>query len=477
MKNKTKAAVALITLILMMPFLIVPSSALTVPNYYWPGSPTSDGVLLEGENIILEKQAVRFDIVDLPTQDDDTETDDYSSRVNIEYSFYNPTDSDIAMRMAFPVGRDPQYSYARPYEFDANKYPVTVNGEAVEATLRHGYDPEYEYNPAENLKYILDEYLDDGVVSPDMMVTKYTFKTTEIENNYAYAAFDIKEEELSGSCIYLGPYGYGWDQPGGSKRVNVLVSGEEEVITLYVFGEELSDMPEWKFYKNAGVSDGKEIGGKMELISTEETSLLDFASGEYDESLGISRLDWFNMVAAELTQIMSRGVAFTRFDGMNTDYETYSVGILFYEFTVGAGERAVNALSCPIYPAKDQNYEPGIFTYDHLLAAEGVLSTGVTEITVNTSYYLIDANTDTERLDGGYRISVERDKSPTEPFQPISFRLCESESPEAVKPKVPAIIWILLIIFIPIVLVIAVISLIIDGVEFLANKIKGVVRK
>ena len=61
MKNKTKALIATITLILMMPFLIVPASALTIPNYYWPGSPTSDGVLLEGENIILEKQAVRFE--------------------------------------------------------------------------------------------------------------------------------------------------------------------------------------------------------------------------------------------------------------------------------------------------------------------------------------------------------------------------------------------------------------------------------
>ena len=477
MKNKTKALIATITLILMMPFLIVPASAFTTPNYYWPGSPTSDGVLLEGDNIVMEGQTVRFDIVDFPSNDDDTKIDDYKSRVNVEYSFYNPTDSDIVLRMAFPVGRAPQYDYIKPDGFDADKYTVTVNGETVDAALRYGYDPEYEYNPTEDVKCILDEYLDDGVVSPDMKVTKYTFKSMDIEKSYAYAAFDVNEDELSGSCIYVDPYTNGWTLKDGSTRINFYVSGEKEVITLYVFGEELSDMPEWKFYKDAGVSDGEEIGGKMELVSTETTTLLDFASGEYDESLGISELDWFNMVATELTRIMSRGVAFTRLEGMNTDYETYGVKILFYEFTVGAGERAVNTLSCPIYPTIDRNYEPGIFAYDHLLAAEGVLSTGVTEIIVNTSYYLIDANADTERLDGGYRILVERDKSPTEPYQPISFRLCESESPETVKPKVPAIIWILLIIFIPIVLVIAVISLIIDGVKFLANKIKGVVRK
>lgn len=470
MKNKTKALIATITLILMMPFLIVPASALTIPNYYWPGSPTSDGVLLEGENIIMEKQTVRFDIVDLPSHDDDIKIYGYKSRVNVEYNFYNPTDSDAVIRMAFPVGRAPHYDYIKPDGFDADKYTVTVNGETVDAALRCGYDPEYEYNPTEDVKYILNEYLDDGVVSPDMKVTKYTFKSMDIEKSYAYAAFDVNEDELSGSCIYVDPYTNGWTLKDGSTRINFYVSSGK-VITLYVFGEDLSDMPEWKFYKDAGVSDGEEVGGKMELVSTETTTLLDFASGKYDESLGISELDWFNMVATELTKMMSRGVAFTRLEGMNTDYENYGVRILFYEFAVGAGERAVNTLSCPIYPTIDTKYEPDVFTYNHLLAARGVLATGEAEITVNTPYYVIDGNGEIEKTEGGYKISFKRNRAHNYDFQDLSFVLSESEHPGEQKSEVPVLLVVILIILIPIVIIAILIDLIKSGISFIVNKI------
>lgn len=481
MKNKTKIIIALFTLVFMMPFLILPTSAFTLPQTYWPGSVASGAFIPEGSGIIMESQSIRFDISEFPTFDDAERIAEYKGSVETEYTFLNPTDNEITVTLVYPIGKAPNYKYGVLKKIDPANYSVTVNGEATEVSLRHGYDANYLFDPEVFAEGITDEYIDNGICGPDMTVTKYTFKHSDLEATYAYAGFDVKESELDGSCLYLGAYGRAWSEENGDLRCSVFLGNESEDYILYVFGNDLKILPEWKIYEDASVRDGEEIEGKMELVAKETLTFSEFVFSDYDESLGINKIDWFNMAATELTLTMEAEYVFTSLNGFNTDFTDCMVSGLVYELTLRPGESVVNKLSAPIYPDVDEGYEPNLYTYNYMLATGGVLPLNKINISVNTPYYLSNSSLEYEKSEDGYSVSIDptsiENDAIDDIYHNIYFDICESENPETAKPEVPAIIWILLIIFIPIVLVIAVISLVIDGVEFVINKIKGGGRK
>ena len=69
---------------------------------HWGGADTS-GVITTDDNcpLIVEKERLVFDINDMPIHDQPNEN--YNSTVSAEYVFYNPSNIDVEVNLAFPI--------------------------------------------------------------------------------------------------------------------------------------------------------------------------------------------------------------------------------------------------------------------------------------------------------------------------------------------------------------------------------------
>ena len=80
-----------------------------------------------------------------------------------------------------------------------------------------------------------------------------------------------------------------------------------------------------------------------------------------------------------------------------------------YELTVGPGERVVNTVTAPLYPAINTNYDPSIHTYTYLLSpAQTWRSFGTLDIRINTPYFITESSLKGfEKGEGGYILSLD----------------------------------------------------------------------
>ena len=478
--NRFKATVAALVLSALIPMTLLPSSAMTpLPPTLLDGSP-SEGVNIPTESgILIENQSITLDISDFPAPHDEDSFKEYKGNVKTEYTLYNPTDSEITIKVAFPLGHTPHYYYGVSENPEESKYSVMIDGKAADTTLRHAVDFSYYDEPADFITLISDEYIESELCGPDMTVTIYTFKQSGVAAvGDPFVGFDIKRDSIPGSCIYLGEYAHAWDQKGGYRRFNTRAGENGSISELTVFGEDLKQMPDWKFYKDVGVEDGEEIAGKMEFVSKRTVTFSDYVLEYYDPSLGISQVDWFNMAATEISRTIEYGHEYTSLDGLRTAFKNYLVSGLVYEITIAPGDRVINTLTAPLYPWIETMYEPNTFNYRYLLSESNAeIFTGNINITVNTPYYMIyNGGFDFEKTDGGYSLTL----NPTENLSDgakvtlgeFNFTLCESENPEVVESEAPVAMFIIMIIALPILLVIAIADAIIDGVNYLINLIK-----
>ena len=132
MKQRTKALVATLTLCLMLPFMMIPSSATEpLPNPVISGDKSS-GIInaTPDSEICIESQVVTFNLTDYP------HTSDFGaykeSTVVTEYSLVNPTDSPDEVIIALPMGMRVEYG-----KCDLNRFEVKINGEARESETRY----------------------------------------------------------------------------------------------------------------------------------------------------------------------------------------------------------------------------------------------------------------------------------------------------------------------------------------------------
>ncbi len=481
--TKIKALIAALILFTLMPMTVVPSSAMTpLPPSLLDGSPSYGASLPEECEVIIENQTITYDISEFPAYDNTEVIKGYKGSVKTDYTLYNPTDSEITFKVAFPLSRLPKYQSEVIEAHNPTKYSLLVNGEPIEVALRHCIDYEYyQMTPDDFASKVSDEYLSNDFCSPDMTVTKYTFKQSGVEQSYAYVGFDIGRSEFAGRCIYFGEYANAWDQTDGDRRFNTLVGENGSTYELYVFGNDLAHLPDWKFYKDVGLDDDEEIPGKMEYVSKESMTLSDFVFGYYDESLGISEVDWFNMVASEISMTIENGQHYTTFYGLRSGFGNYLVSGFIYEVTVKPNERVITSISAPVYPSVETLYNPPKFIYNYVLSTNNAgLFTGKINININTPYYMLEG-VGFEKTENGYNktmnaIEVVSDKIKVEQ-DGFLFTLCEVEEPERVERKIHPIVWVLLIIGIPIILVVAVIDLVVRGVKTVYQKLKGAVKK
>lgn len=151
MKKRTKVLIAAISLLTMLPLCIIPASANSRAQE-WYGTDAS-GTIVIGDDVPIEvtSELLTFDIPTLPyaSYRDAESFIAYDSRVTAEYTFYNPTDMTVTATLLFPFGKYPEYAKRTSAgniisDVHLDKYGVTVNGQAVEAKIRHTLSTSYD---------------------------------------------------------------------------------------------------------------------------------------------------------------------------------------------------------------------------------------------------------------------------------------------------------------------------------------------
>lgn len=357
---------------------------------HWTGTNAS-GVGVREENCPLEVESeiLIFDIQEFPSNyySEENKLDDYNARVTAEYRFYNPADYDVTATLAFPFGHAPDYINDEEFDEVAKKYTVTVDGAAVETTLRFT-DSDGNFNLSD-LGKIRDDYGNEGFYKTDLPVTAYTFRFSGIDNqtySAATAAIEFKTENTD-KTKYIVDNANSYRSMTGSCRMGVSV-GNGDKIVVYVLGENAEITADrWTIYTNGGME--KTTAGTAALESTVTTTLADLVFENYDENGAITRVDYFNAVADK----MARGEYGS---GCVTDIpRRYEMSGLLrwyeYEMTVPAGSRVVNTVTAPMFPGINANYSPAVYEYEYLLSPASTWAKfGTLEISINTPYYIYD---------------------------------------------------------------------------------------
>ena len=164
---------------------------------------------------------------------------------------------------------------------------------------------------------------------------------------------------------------------------------------------------------------------------SEQMTFRAFAFGEYDNSSGISEVDWYNAQVA----FLNAGSEEWQRGGIYTEKSAFSL-MRWYEYTLTLepGQTLTNTVTAPLYPAIDAGYTPSIYSYTYLLSpAKTWAQFGELKIVVNTPYYMTENNQGSfSKTEKGYELTL-----PGLPEEELTFTLSESEHPRSPKLSLP----------------------------------------
>ena len=309
MKKKITAGVLLI--LLLAGVCIQPAYANSAQRH-WRGT-DGTGAVVTGEDcpIVVDKELLTFDVQEFPEQyyPDTDSFLAYTGKVTAEYIFRNPANYAVTATLVFPFGHLPHYgeyiydhATGRPVDVsDTLKYGVMLDGNSVEATVRHTLKARHTtFSLDEDLPKLADSYISDSFFNPDLPVWVQRYSVTGIDKEYgaATAAFIINadstktrvlcEEQTGGARLKAGVRASCWVQNG-------------DTITVYIFGELPKEGLVWTLYENGGCE--KVIEGTVSPEISEMT-FKDYALRDYDETSGILESDWYN-AQVELLRLSS----------------------------------------------------------------------------------------------------------------------------------------------------------------------------
>ncbi len=442
----SRIIIALFCTLTVFNFGMVTISANSAQSWF-EGIDSTGAMMADEESpIIVERELLTFDISGFPDSyyDEKDEFDSYASKVSAEYTFYNPSEFTVTAKLMFPFGNMPSYIhkyYDDDGEYksfdDTDKYDITVNGEIVEKKIRHSLKYSYQQFVLEkDLAMLEDGFAEDEFYKSDLTVTKYVFQVSELNSeqnkdsyhNAAAVAFDVKKG-IGDHRIWLPEHNGCHMQKDGDMRLHISVRQNMSEFELYVFGAPLSELPEWKVYADGWTEDGEEIYGKVELINSETMIFEDFALSYRPEGSAASDIDWYNAVVAELKGNKGNSDEYPVALGTSFEYDFDSSLMRWYEYeiTLAPGERIVNKVTAPMYPAIDLGYEPDIYEYTYLLSpAKTWKSFGELEIVINTPYYITESGLGSfEKTDKGYSMLLSR-----LPDGELTFTLSTSQAPQ-----------------------------------------------
>ena len=398
MKRLNKIIIRVLVFLLFMMSVKTPVSANSAQTR-WSGTDSTGSIITEEDSpIIVEKELLTFDIQEFP-ESYYKEADKflkYSGKVTAEYTFYNPADYTVTATLAFPFGGIADYADIYDYEndkhlinIDTDKYDITIDDKVIDKQLRHTlmyYGEQFELE--KDLVKLHDGYMKDDFYKPELSVTKYTYLAKNVdkeEHDAATAGLLITEDNLN-TRIYME------NQSGGhAEKESILMTtwvDLEEDFSVYIIGEPLKENLNWKFYHN-GACD-QEIDGTMELISTETMTFKDLVMSEYDPESGVLDYDWYNAIVTSFKYHEWTKAAIHSAE-IDLDVSDMLMRWYQYEITLEPKQRIINAVTAPIYPSINSDYEPAIFKYTYLLSPASTWKEfGNLDIVINTPYYLVE---------------------------------------------------------------------------------------
>lgn len=420
---------------LMLPFGVLPAYANSAQTYFH-GTDAAGLIMKEDSPIVVESELLMFDIGSFPSEyiTSEEEFKEFHSSVTAQYSFYNPSQYTVTAGLMFPFGSKPSYVegyYDEDYNFipfdDIHLYDITADGEVVKRTVRHTYI-DGDFNLENALEYFSDSYVQDEFYFPELTVTKYTFNVKDVDEN-KYRASRIAWDVAAGRGdyrIYLPSQTGGQVTKDGDYRISAAMSNEP--FDLYVFGESLDVLPDWKLYKDGGCEDGEEITGSVTLADMQSTTFEEYALSERDENSTVSDIDWYNAyVAMSNSNMQSMGQYPLTFHPMNVfNFERNLMRWYEYELTFTPGQHLVNTVTAPMYPAINKDYSPTVYEYTYLLSPAKTWSEfGKLQIVISPYYYMTACNLDGFELGkDGYMLTLNG-----LPEGELAFTLSTSEAP------------------------------------------------
>lgn len=401
----------------------------------WEGAAPGGIVVSDSEcPLIVENELLTFDIQKFPETFYESldEYLAYSGKVTAEYTFYNPSDYTVRATLAFPFGKAPDYGYIYDYDTgescldaDASLYSITADGQELDKKLRFTFQESGEaFDLDEELNKLEQGIVKDEFYRPDMPVTKYTYEFKGIDNETYNAAQAMAViDDWSGRTKYFFGDTGGYSDLTEHVEVSVWAENGHE-FTFYVIGDEPEEMPEWAIYADGTLE--KEIDGVSVEKSAEKFTLEEFAQLICGTAESANSADLYNAVIAMLNQSEQRcGVI------MNDFYEAWLLESLMrwyeYEIILEPGQRLVNRVEAPIYPAVSGTGESAEYTYTYLLSPASTWKEfGSLDVEIDTPFYLTDSEPGgMEEREGGYSLALE-----SLPEGELVFSLRSSNRPE-----------------------------------------------
>lgn len=438
-----KAALSL----LLLGTWTAPAASANSAQSHWSGTDRA-GAIITDETCPLEVEGEKltFEIQEFPQNYYHTAEEflSYTGRVTAEYTFYNPADYTVTATLVFPFGAAPDYGYyydsetgAYIWGADGDKYAITADGAAVEKRVRHTLaEPHSQFDLERDMALLHDGYVDDPFYTPDLTVTKYIYEVTGVDGEAypaASAAFRLNadpartrvllKEQNGGKTLTEGVQAEAWAENG-------------ERYTVYCFGEPVGEL-EWQMYENGACE--KEIDGAVELMDTSNMAFRELALADWESESGVLAQDWYNAFVEDLNRSLWAGGVISG-SGTHRDLSETLMRWYEYELTVGPGERVVNTVTAPLYPAINTDYEPPIYTYTYLLSpARTWQSFGTLDILLNTPYFLTESSLEGfEQGEGGYALSLDG-----LPDGELAFTLSTAEHPEKESPNLGYLVFYL----------------------------------
>lgn len=437
MKRRIRIAALMLTTAMLFAVTALANSAQT----FWEGTDAVGAIVVdENSPIVVEKEDLTFDLQTFPGLDNagDGDLSAYTGSVTAEYTFYNPSDYTVTAKLLFPFGGTPYYGVRLDYN-DGNsladalleKYGVRVNGQQIGAKLRHTYaDYFHQFELEEDLARLSDGYAEDDFYSPELNVTKYTYRIYGFTDsaNASETVCVLLNVDPEKTSVYL-------EDCSGMKTVEEGILAEVSCsqgawnddggrnFDLYVIGEPLETMPEWTVY--ASGSEEEPMDASFEILSTETMSFLEFALLERDGGSEVSESDWYNAFVFLLNQCdTGHGLVDTSY---GAEFDQSFQRWYEYEITLEPGERIVNAVTAPMYPSVQTDYEPDVFIYTYLVSpAKTWAEFGELNIYINTPSYLTESSLEGfEKTESGYALHLDG-----LPEGELEFLLCSEEDPK-----------------------------------------------
>lgn len=441
------------------------NSALT----FWQGTEGSETISTNEDcPVEVEHETLTFLIHDQPRPGMviDNDSHPYGNSFRAEYTFHNPSDMHVKALLSFPFGMSP--GYVAKGQFDDNSlYSVEINGEPIDAVIRCTMkQPGTSFSLKEDLVQLSDTYITDSFFTPDLEVTEYRlcFHIDEsglLENQAVNADTSLPRIPAQQKILI--------DSPLASLHNDETSCGislgvhDGSVFSLFVFGKELDQLPEWHIYTDTA-TEQTEITGEAELIEENRMTYEEFVLMSDRTSIpeGMIDIDYYNAVTSALhsryaeATLIEWGNFIT--DGM--------MKWLQYELEFEPGETIINTVSAPCFPDIHTNYEPALYVYHYLLSpASSWKKFGSLDIVLETDQYIHESSMyQFEKTANGYQAHFEE-----LPEGELSFSLSASEDP---KRDINPVYWIfsILVIAVPLIALILLITLVITVIKLIRKR-------